>query len=184
MRSLTINDAEIERVNTFNFLGITLENATWKSHISILSNKISKYSGILNRLKHYLPLHIMRMLYCSLVNLHLYGILVWRYECHRLEKIHKRIIRIISVSKYNTHTQPLFKALDLLKLKDMLNLSTLKFFYRYLHDNLPVYFYSFQTTTQGSHHHYNTRHSDLIHVDHTRTLHAHRKYKDYVYGRC
>ena len=75
-------------------------------------------------------------------------------------------IRIITVSKYNAHTEPLFKALDLLKLKDMLNLSTLKFYYRYLHDNLPAYFYSFQITTQGSHHHYNTRHSDQIHVGH------------------
>ena len=87
--SLTINDTEIEKVNTFNFLGITLdENVTWKPQISILSNKISKYSGILNRLKHYLPLHIMRMLYCGLVKSHLlYMILVWGYECHRLEKI-------------------------------------------------------------------------------------------------
>ena len=145
--SITINDTEIEEVNTLNFLGITLdENVTGKPHISILSNKISKYSGILNRPKHYLPLHIMRMLYCNLVNSHLlYGILVWEYECHRLEKIQKRIIRIITVSKYNAHTEPLFKALDLLKLKDMLNLSTLKFYYRYQHDNLPAYFYSFQT---------------------------------------
>ena len=103
----------------------------------------------------------------SLVNSHLlYGILVWGYECHRLEKIQQRIIRIITVSKYNAHTEPLFKALDLRKLKDMLNLSTLKFYYRYLHDNLPVYFYSFQITTQGSHHHYNTRHSNQIHVAH------------------
>ena len=138
--SLTINDTEIERVNTFNFLGITLdENVSWKPHISILSNKISKYSGIPNRLKHYLPLHIMRMLYCSLVNSHLlYRILVWGYECYRLEKILKRIIRIFTVSKYNAHTEPLLKALDLLKLKYMLNLSTLKFYYRYLHDNLPA----------------------------------------------
>ena len=180
--SLTINDTEIERVNTFNFIGITLdENVSWKPHISILSNKISKYSGILNRLKRYLPLYIMRMLYCSLVNSHLiYGILVWGYECHRLEKIQKRIIRIITVSKYNTHTEPLFKALDLLKLKDMLNLSTLKFYYRYLHDNLPAYFYLFQITTQGSHHHYNTRHSDQIHVDRTRTLYADKKVRIYL----
>ena len=126
--SLTINDTEIERVNTFNFLGITLvENVTRKPHIGVLSYKISKYSGILNRLKHYLPLHIMRMLYSSLVNSHLlYGILVWGCEYHRLEKIQKSIIRIITVSKYNDHTEPLFKALDLLKLNDMLNLSTLK----------------------------------------------------------
>ena len=175
VQSLTINNTEIERVNTF--LGITLdENVSWKPHISILSNKISKYSGILNILKHYLPLYIKMMLYCSLVNSHLiYRILVWGYECHRLEKIQKRIIAIITVSKYNVHTEPLFKALDLLKLKNMLNVSTLKFYYRYLHDNLPVYFYSFQITTQGSHHHYNTRHSDQIHVDRTRTLYADKR---------
>ena len=89
MPSISINNTAIERVNTFNFLGITVEeNATWKPHIRILSNKISKYSGILNRLNHYLPLHIMRMMYCSLVNSHLlYGILVWGYECHQLKKI-------------------------------------------------------------------------------------------------
>ena len=123
----------------------------------------------------------MRMLYCSLVNSHLiYGILVWGYECHRLEKIQKRIIRIITVSKYNAHTEPLFKALDLLKLKDMLNLSTLKFYYRSLHDNLPAYFYSFQITMQGSHHHYNTRHSEQIHVDRTRTLYADKRVRIYL----
>ena len=123
----------------------------------------------------------MRMLYCSLVNSHiLYGILVWGYECHRLEKIQKRIIRIITVSKYNAHTEPLFKALDLLKLKDMLNLSSLKFYYRYLHNNLPAYFNSFQITTQGSHHHYNTRHSDQIHVERTRTLYADKIVRIYL----
>ena len=175
--SFTINDSEMERINNFNFLGITLdENVTWKPNIGILSNKVSKYSGILNRLKHNLPLHIMRMLYCSLVNSHLlYGILVWGYECHRLEKIQKRIIRIITVSTYDALTEPLFKVRDHLKLKDMLNLSTLKFYYRYLHDNLPAYFYSFQITTQGSHHHYNTRHSDQIHVDRTTRLYADKR---------
>ena len=123
----------------------------------------------------------MRMLYCSLVDSHLrYGILVWGYECHRLEKIQKRIIRISTVSKYNAHTEPLFKALDFLKLKDMLNLSTLKFYYRYLHDNIPAYFYSFKITKQGSHHHCNTRHSDQIHVDRTRTRYADKRVRIYL----
>ena len=81
---------------------------------------------------------------------------------------------------FNAHTEPLFKALDLLKLKDMLNLSSLKLYYRYLHDNLPAYFYSFQITTQGSHHHYNTRHSDQIHVERTRTLYADKRVRIYL----
>ena len=149
------------------------------SHISVFYP--IKYQNTQGYLKHYLPLHIMRMLYCSLVKSHLlHGILVWEYECHRLEKIQKGIIRIITVSKYNAHTEPLFKALDLLKLKDMLNLSTLKFYYRYLHNNLPASFHSFQITTQESHHHYNTRHSDQIHVERTRTLYADKRVRIYL----
>ena len=92
----------------------------------------------------------------------------------------KRIIRIITLSKHNSHREPLLGALDLLKLNDMLNLSTLKFYYRYLHDNLPTYFYSFQITTQGPHHHYNTRHCNQIHVDHTRTLYADKSVRMYL----
>ena len=172
--SLTIKETDIERVNTFNFLGNTLdENVTWKPNITILSNEISQYSGILNRLKHYLPLHIVRMFYCSLENPHrLYGILVWGYECHQLEKIQKLVIEIIKVGKYNAYTETVFNALDLLELKYISNLSTLTFYYRYLHDNLPAYIYSFQITTQGSHHHNNTYNSDQIHVDSTRILYS------------
>ncbi len=39
------------------------------------------------------------------------------------------MIRIISVSKYNTHTEPIFKQLELLKLMDILKLQELKVYY-------------------------------------------------------
>ena len=95
------------------------------------------------------------MLYCSLINSHLcYGILIWGYECHRFENIQTLF------SKYNAHTEPLFKALDLLTIQDMLDLSTLKFYYRYVHDNLPAYFCSFRIETQETKHNYDTRNRD------------------------
>ena len=62
------------------------------------------------------------------------------------------MIKIITVSKYNTHTEQLFKALDNLKIQDMLDLSTLKFYFRYVHDNLQAHLYSFRIITQGTHH--------------------------------
>ena len=41
----------IDHVQTFNFLGIMLnETLSWKSHIDMVSNKISKVIGILYRL--------------------------------------------------------------------------------------------------------------------------------------
>ncbi len=40
---LMINNTEIERVQEFNFLGLTLdENLNWNSHINKISNKASK----------------------------------------------------------------------------------------------------------------------------------------------
>ena len=58
----------IEHVQTFNFLGIMLnETLSWKSHIDIVSNKISKFIGILYRLKHVFPEYVLFTLYNSLI---------------------------------------------------------------------------------------------------------------------
>ena len=56
----------------------------------------------------------------------IFEILVWGYECHQLEKTQICVIRITTVNKYNAHTEPLFMAFDLLKLKFMINWSTLQ----------------------------------------------------------
>ncbi len=54
---LVINGAGIDRVLNFQFLGLTLdENLNWKGHINKLSNKISKSIGIINKLKHVIPM--------------------------------------------------------------------------------------------------------------------------------
>ncbi len=59
-----------------------------------------------------------------------YCILAWGYEHISLNKIQKRVIRIINLSKYNDHTVPIFKKLKLLKLEDILKLNELKFYYK------------------------------------------------------
>ena len=103
-----INDICIERVNYFNFLGLYFnDNLSWKTHIDIIANKLTKFSGVLNRLKIYLPSYILWTLYCSMVQSRLtYCILAWGFNCQRLVKIQKRFMRQILLSKYNTHTEP------------------------------------------------------------------------------
>ena len=97
-----------------------------------------------------------------------YAILTWGYSCNRLEKLQKRLIRIISRSKYNAHTEPLLKQLELLKLSDLLELSALKFYFKYLHGSLPRFFYSFNLATQGTQHSHDTRQRDQLRVDRSR----------------
>ncbi len=51
----------------------------------------------------------------------------------------KKIVRILSLSKYNAHTYVLFKQLKLLKVNDILKLQELKFYYKYKNNKLPHY---------------------------------------------
>ncbi len=66
-----IDDTIIERVQEFNFLGLTLnENLNWKNHINKISNIISRRIGILNKLKYFLPQQIKILIYNALVLSH------------------------------------------------------------------------------------------------------------------
>ena len=93
----------IEHVQTFNFLGIMLnETLSWKSHIDMVSNKISKVIGILYRLKHVFPEYVLFTLYNSLIVSYInYGLLLWGGDCHKLQSLQKKAIRFMTNSSYN-----------------------------------------------------------------------------------
>ena len=112
------------RVETFDFLSVTLdENLTWKPHTDKVATKLSKYSGIMNELKNYLLRYILKVLYNSLVQTHLnYAILVRGFKRNRLVKLQKWLVEIIKCSKYNAHTDPLFKSAEILKVANILDL--------------------------------------------------------------
>ena len=95
---LKINGIPLERVQSFNFLGLLLnENMSWKPHIDLLSNKLAQCAGVLNKLKRFLPIHILRTLYFSMVQFRImYCILTWGFDYYRTEKLQKRFVRIIS----------------------------------------------------------------------------------------
>ena len=49
-----INNTNIEQVEHFKFIGLTLDsNLNWEKHSDNITNKCSQIIGILNRLKHY-----------------------------------------------------------------------------------------------------------------------------------
>ncbi len=66
----------------------------------------------MNRLKHFLPETIRILLYNYIIVSHInYCIQAWGYENSSIFKLQKNAIRIISISKYNAHSEPLFKQL-------------------------------------------------------------------------
>ena len=120
----------------------------------------------------------LRTLYCSIVQSRLtygiltYGILAWGFYYYRLEKIKNRIIRIISRSKYDAPTNPIFKAFDLLTINDLFSLNCLRFLYHYKNKNLPMYFCELSYTPRSNIHDHGTRYADLIDTESTRMVMA------------
>ena len=172
--ALQINHIAIERVENCNFLGLIFnEHMFWKHRIDVIANILIRFSGILNKLKIFLPVHIIRTLYFSLVQSQLtYGILAWGFEHQRFVKIQKRFIRIISLSTYNAHTEPWFKKLRILKINNLIDLNCLKFVYNLNKAELPSYFLDFRYEQRSSIHDHDTRFANFIDSKLTRTVMA------------
>ena len=143
--NIKIDNTMIEHVQTFNFLGIMLnETLSWKSHIDMVSNKISKVIGILYRLKHVFPEYVLFTLYNSLIVSYIdYGLLLWGVDCHKLQSLQKKAIRFMTNSSYIDHTAPLLIRHGLLHVHDMFKLKLLKFYYKLSYDLLPPYFITY-----------------------------------------
>jgi endonuclease/exonuclease/phosphatase family metal-dependent hydrolase len=162
--SLKLDDSEIEMVDNFNYLGIILDShLSWKFHTSMISNKISRTNGIMRKLKKTIPPSALLLLYNSLILPHLnYGLLVWGLKSIKLLKLQKRSVRTIVDAKYNAHTEPIFKSLQLLKVTDLCALQELKFAYKLLNKTLPLYFLKKEYLRHSDIHNYETRASDSL----------------------
>jgi len=139
---LKIDSVPLERVNTTKFLGIYIdEHLTWESHIKYCMKKISSGTYAINMSKHVLSRSHLLLLYYSLVQPYLqYGIILWgnAYQKHlvKLEIAQKKAIRAITGGKYNESTSPLFRSINILKLKDLLDLHTIQLMYRFINKEL------------------------------------------------
>lgn len=148
---IVINGQTIEQVETFSFLGLVLNsNLTWDTHMKQLKIRLSKTIGILGRVRFYLSskilLYIYNALFLSHVNFH---ILVWGSKCNDILKLQKRAMRIIHKRHFLFHADPLFKESKSLKVEDIYKVTLLKFYYKFIHKQLPKYFLSIQIKTNS-----------------------------------
>ena len=129
--------------------------------MAMLTAKLSKTIGILNTLKHILPINIMRTIYNSLILCHLnYGVLLWGPKLHLNDRLHilgKKSVRIITGNSYFAHSEPLFRQLRLIKTCDIYKCQLLKFIFKRIHKQLPHYFKQFAFKFRNQQHNYTTR---------------------------
>jgi len=83
---INVNNNRIERTLTYKYLGVIVdEKLTWKEHCKQLCYTISKYVGVIYKVKHYVNNQALCMLYHRLINSRVqYGIIAWgrAATCH------------------------------------------------------------------------------------------------------
>ena len=173
--SIILTSHAIERVKDIVFLGVILdENLTWKPHIAHVSRKISKSIGVIYKSSFCLSPSSLRTLYFSLIYPYLvYCISVWgsTYSSNLNRHIYsqeKVYIRIISKSSYDAHTEPLFKALRILKFADIYKFQVGKMMFLFRKGLLPSAFCN-MFPLRNTFHSYNTRTCEHFHVASYRT---------------
>ena len=182
---LFINEQPILRVSETMFLGVLLDdNLTWKSHISLTANKLSKSIGIIHKSRFFLSTHSLRTLYNSMILPYLYYCnLAWagtyKSNLQRIVTLQKRALRIVSNSTYIAHTGPIFKELKLLKFHDIHSFQLGFFMFSFKNSTLPSKFNNFFLLNSQIHN-YNTRNAQSFRLPLCRT--NTRKFSIYFQG--
>ena len=88
-----------------------------------------------------------------------YALLAWETQCHKIELLQKKALRVIFSKSPIAHTEPLLKIMSQPKLSDLYIINLLKLYYKLYRNRLPKYFECFLTEYGG--HRHNLR-NDLI----------------------
>ena len=141
---IILNNEEIKKAEMVKYLGVLVDSKLkWANHINHLSMLISRNIGIINRVKLYLDKKSLLLLYNSLVLPYInYCCVVWGFTFHtyvnKIDILQKRIIRIIDNQPRLAHSEPIFKSLQLLKVKDFAKQQLILIMHRHLTGNLPT----------------------------------------------
>jgi retron-type reverse transcriptase len=144
--AVNIDNQCLARVSSTKFLGVHIDELlTWREHIAVISKKISKNIGIISRIRHLLPRHILVNLYYTLIYPYLsYCNLVWastyRTRLTILTTLQKRVVRIIMNVPYRTNTRSLFYNLKILPFEYINKLQVGLFMYKLQAHQIPASF--------------------------------------------
>ena len=89
---LRINNANIDEVQNFNFLGLQVSSdITWNLHINEISKKISRIFGVLKKLQLIVSKNVLLTIYNTLILPHInYWLLVWGSKSGKILQLQKK----------------------------------------------------------------------------------------------
>ena len=153
---------EIEQKDYIKYLGAYIDkHLKWGQQINHIKSKISKNTGILNKLRYYVNLQMLKQLYYSLIYPYLnYGIMSWgnTYTTH-LSKIRiaqNKCVRNIFFAHKREDASTYLNLLGMLNVDNVFKLKIAIFTYKILNNLIPSVFAN-SISIASTCHSYNTR---------------------------
>ena len=141
---INLDGKRLKPVKFVKYLGILIdEHLSWNTQIQHLCKKLSRATGILSKLRHNAPLKTCLSVYFALFYQPLiYGCNVWSLTSEgnldKIEKIQKKVVRILTFSDFNSPTNELFIRLKIVKFRDILKMQHLKLTFEHTKNVTPV----------------------------------------------
>ena len=127
---------------------------------------------MLSKVRHYLPQEQIISVYHAIFSSHLsYGCQIWGQNeksslFKKISNLQKRALRIISFSRYDCPSEPIFKYYKILKLKDQISLYNCLLIHDYSRNLLPSSFDTFFTLCTELHNNDTRRQAGCVFVPH------------------
>ena len=143
MKEQIIRVHEQGQEKSFKLVGVKIDDSlNWHHHVEHIKQKINTALGMMRRSKRVIPPAIKKMIYNSLIQSHLgYCQAIWcnakKKVLDPLIKAQKRALRIVNNEHWLKHCDPLFAAMNSLKLTDQYKISCGKLVLKYLQKTLP-----------------------------------------------
>ena len=156
---LTLNNTKIFESYKIKYLGLLMDTRlNWKAHIHELSKKLSQSLGMLYKIRKSCNQQVLLSLYHAIFNSHMtFGLPIWgnttENYLQRIFVLQEKAIRAISFSVFNDHSAPIFKNLNILKLKDQYNYQLASLLWDLDHETLPVSLSSYFNKINATHSH-------------------------------
>lgn len=142
--TLDVDCQQMKLCSFIKYLGLYFdENLKFYHHIDNMASKLRRANGALCKLRLFVPLTVLKNV--------IYAYSIWlnnvlcscglgpklQRSCKRISILQKRAIRIMSVASTKTHSSPLFKSLDVLKLTGQIKCQNILLIHQILNNNIP-----------------------------------------------
>ena len=141
--NIIMNGIAVERVNTFKYLGITIDaNLQWNDQINNICRKMCNSLGIMRRIKPFVPQSSLVTIYNTMFLPHLdYGIILWsncgNTNLSRIQKLQNTAMRIILSAPFRTHINDMLKTLGFMDVRNRISYVTGCMMYKVINGMTP-----------------------------------------------